>query len=284
MPLHSEFWQPWSEIDPSLRHGGVEGELGTGWVGPRLGDNLVTKNQDMMMIFNIVRDCSASLSQVPNANVEGPPVRNTLEEILKAWNWISERILDRVTPRANRIFQWTHATPVEDPFKLRPVMFPLRNSMVHECVYYLLGAAVEIAESNANGLHSRLDVQSGARILAPIFHVKANIMRDYFDIEVGGEISTEELELLVGKLEPSSPTTVPPGTTAPRPTAEAVATERVGTDVLNWFPSDEDWVKFSEKVGKMYIPERIFQPEGAMRTTEDVSPEVPVVPTSQGQP
>lgn len=286
MALPKEFWVPWNEIDPTLKHGGYAGELEGQYVGPRLGDNKVTMNQDMMMIFTVLRDCAAGVSMLPNGNTEGPPIRNDLEDILKAWNFIGERIMDRMTVASNRIFQWTHATPTQDTFMLRPIRFPLRNPCIHACVYHLIGCLVECAEANANAIHSRVDIQSGHRMLAPIFHMKANIVRDYFDLEIGGEISESELEQMVGPLEPKAPAIPDPGVSAARPTEDERQTHLDGVDVLQWYPKEVDWTKFAQKRAMMYIPERIFQPEGAMRTTEDVAPETPVRPaaTPSGQP
>lgn len=283
MPLPTNFWIPWNEIDPDLTHGGIEGELEGQFVGPRLGDNPNTKNTDMLTVFHALRDGAAALSMHPSANNEGPPMRNEVEESLVAWNWITERVLDRIQPTSNRLFQWCHATPPTIGFDVRPVRFPLRQEYLHGAIYMLLGTMVETAESNANGFHSGIDPQSAHKILAPLYHWKANVIKDWFDKEVAGEISEDELKQIYGGVSRPGPNIVLPGETQPTADAGDVSEVLQGISVLQWFPDTEDWTVFGNKRLELYYPERIFQPEAGMRTTEDVAPEQRT-PFPGGQP
>lgn len=281
--LPINFWVPWEEIDPDLTHGGIEGELAGQFVGPRLGDNPSTKNIDVLTVFHALRDAAASLSMQPHANNEGAPMRNEVEESLKAWNWVVERILDRIQPTANNLFTWCHATPPTINFDVRPVRFPLRQEFLHTATYMLLGTMVEVAESNANGFHSGIDISSGHKMLAPLYHWKASVIKDWFDQEVAGEITEQELTQLYSAITPPGPTIVPAGETAPLADSGEVVEALGGVDVLQWFPAIEHWTKFAEKRQALYSPERIFQPEAGMRTTEDVAPEQRT-PVPSGQP
>jgi hypothetical protein len=119
MAIPMQFHQPWSDIDPSGQHGGLPGELGE-FVGPALGDNPRTKNQDVKTIFNALQASAASISRSPESNIEGPPRRTIVEETLRSMNWVLERILDRSYSLATNMFQWTHATPPYEPFMLIP--------------------------------------------------------------------------------------------------------------------------------------------------------------------
>ncbi len=271
MTVPSPFYVPWIEFDPSGSHGGIEGELGD-FVAPRLGDNTRTKNQDVRRAFRRVIDSAASISMNPDGEAEDLITRNAIEEILRAYNWCAEAILDRTSSVANKFFQWTHAQPSDDPFLIRPVKYPLRNPLVTEAVYFLLGTSVELAECNCNATHSKFTPQISAQCLSPLHHMKANIIRDYFDLEVAGEISIEELE----EISVGSEAIVDSGKDAERPTAEAVASVLTGVEVLTWFPSDQDWAKFGEKEARRFSPQRILQPEGSSETTEDVAPQDPV--------
>ncbi len=272
--LPEKFWQPWGDVDPALHHGGIPGVVGEGYVAPLLGDNPKTLNADLHRIFAVVRDSAASLSVAPGSDVEGPPVRNGVEEALRAYNWIAERILDRTKTVSTSFFQWTHARPPARLFALRPIRYPLRNEFFNEAVFFLLGMAVEIAESNANGLHANLDPSSSIRILAPLHHFKANMMRDYFDVEVAGEITLDELNALFEGIQVPA-TVLPSSETQTPPDAGAVAEALAGVDVLKWFPTDAEWAVFGRKHTAVYKPERLWQPEGTRGTTEDIAPETP---------
>lgn len=274
--LPSKFHVPWVEIDPSLQHGGVAGELEGQFVGPALGDNSKTTNVDMYRVFRVANDISASLSMRPDANMEGPPVKNSVEEVLQAVNLYIERVRDRTTASSTKIFQWTHATPPYIDFKLRPVRYPLRNEFMHDVIFHWIGTQVEIAEMNANALHANVDPSSCVRMLVPILHMKANIIKDWFDKEVAGEVSVEEIaEMFVGITQPG-PTIVPSDQTMPSPSPEAVTIAMAGVDLVQWYPSAADWQVFGKKRDEMLKLERIWQPEGSRRTTEDVAPELPV--------
>jgi hypothetical protein len=241
----------------------------------------------MHAIFAVTRDVAASISQAPSSETEGAPNRNIVEEVLRGTNAISERMLDRITPNSNRLFEWTHATPPMIGFRLRPTRFPLRNEFANTAVFTLIGTLVEIAENNANGHHSRMSPNQAAPLLAPIWHLRASILRDWFDAEVAGEISVDELVRMFDGVAPPEPTFTRPGDTHPRPDAEEVKAHLEGVDVLRWHPSEQDWQVFAKKVAGLYQPERLHQPEGSLRTTEDIAFEEPLPPVAGnpgGQP
>jgi len=271
MPIPEKFWQPWSEIDPTGNHGGIAGALSE-YVGPRLGDNAKTKNVDIHTIFIEMSEAASSLSRHPAANTEGPPIRPIMEETLRALNLIFERILDRTRVCATGYHYWTHATPPMLDFKVRPIRYPLRSMFAEQVIYFLLGTLVETAEVNANDYHSNLDPSSAYRLTSPLYHLKANIIRDYFDIEVENELTTEELVGLTAKLTRPGPTIVPAGSTQPKADSKEIEESLSGVDVLQWFPDQGDWVTFARKQMEVYKSERIWQPEGAGSSTEDIAP------------
>lgn len=273
MAVPQTFYIPWSEIDPNQQHGGLPGEL-AGFVGPRLGDNPRTRNHDVRQIFDTLRDCSASLSMHPRAQVEGPPDRGMVTEVLDSITLIMERTIDRTRAMSNTFFTFVHATPPSDPFTLRPIQYPLRNPFMHDAVYWMLGTMAECAELNANGFHTGLDPQSSHRIVAPLYHLKANLIRDYFDQEVAGEISPSELAELVSGL--INVNIVLPGDTQATPDPNAVEEALQGVSLIQWMPGEDDWQIFGQKLQSAYTPERIWQPEGNKGTTEDVAAENPV--------
>lgn len=282
--IPQEFHQPWSEIDPTGAHGGLPGALGE-YVGARLGDNPQTKNIDVHTIFSVTRDCAASLSMHPYANVEGPPEQGFVEKVLRALNYIMERMMDRTKTQATGFFTWCHATPPMLNFTQRPIRYPLRNIFAHTAIYHLLGDMVEIAENNANGYHSWMDPSASLRVLGPLVHFKGNLIRDWFDQEVAEEISLEELSNLFKDVARPGPTVVPTGESQPTPTPEDTGEVMTGAKVIQWYPTKELWAVFARKRAELFKAENIWQPEGAGAATEDIAPENPTptpVPVTPG--
>lgn len=272
--IPEKFYQPWSEIDPNGSHGGIEGQLGM-FVGPRLGDNTKATNSDLVTIFSVVNEVAASLSKHPHSDLEGPATRNMVEEVLRGINLIFERVSDRTLSPSMSPFTFTHATPPFMEFPLRPVRYGLRNEFANRTIYFMLGTLVEIAECNATRLHSNLDPSSAKRILDPLYAHKANIIKDYFDQEVAGEVDALELAQLHVGLHRPGPTVVPSSESVETPSDAAIAEALEGVDLMQWYPGAGDWAVFGRKMLEMYKAERIYQPEGSRPTTEDVSPEVP---------
>ena len=272
MAIPQQFHKPWVEIDPTMADGGLPGNL-TEFVGPDLGDNPRTKNQDVKTIFTAVMTTAASISMAPEANKEGPPQRNIVEEVLRALNFIMERILDRTQTMSTTTFEWCHATPPYEAFNLRPVRYPLRQEFADRTIHYLLGTLVEIAEMNRNANHSTLDPNTAERMLAPLYHLKGLIAKDYFDVEVSNEISLQEMIQIMTGVKKVGPVIVPSGETQNLATETDVADVLSGIDLLQWYPNAQHWVTFGEKMVQMYHAERIWQPEGSWGTTEDVASE-----------
>jgi hypothetical protein len=187
-----------------------------------------------------------------------------------------ERMLDRTKTQASGFFTWEHATPPYLGFKQRPIRYPLRNIFAHTLVYHLLGDLVEIAENNANAYHSWLDPSASIKLLAPLVHVKGNIIRDWFDQEVAEEISLEELSDLFKDVTKPGPVIVPAGKSQPKPPPEELEEVLSGVKVVQWYPDKALWAIFSRKRAELFKAENIWQPEGAGSATEDIAPETPV--------
>jgi hypothetical protein len=278
--MPTKFYKPWGEVDPSLKHGGIDGELAPYFVGPDLGDNPITKNTDLVSIFNAVRNVTQAISMSPEAMKQGYPGRRIVEEALRGINTIFERIVDVTHTDANRFFEWMHAIPPNLTFPLAPIRFPLRQEFANQFVHYGLGTLVEVAELNRNANHAGLDPQSADVLIAPLYNWKATVLKYYFDLEVAGELSREEMaELFDGKYRPG-PTVSPPDDTAERPDTADLTEALTGIDVIQFFPSNEDWANFGRLANERYVPERILQPEGSLSTTEDVAYEHAVHATS----
>lgn len=290
--MKERFYIPFIEVDPSLLDGGIPGELAPYYVAPDLGDNPTSKNADIVSVFNVARDVIQSISMHPESMKQGQPNRRIVEESLAGINAIFEKIMDNTHTDATNFFNWVHAIPPNLSFPQAPIRFPLRNSFAHEFVHYGLGTLVEIAELNRNASHGGLDPQSADVLVAPLYAWKAKIMKFFFDLEVAGEISRTELnELFEGKYRPG-PIVSPPDDSAERPDEARLIEALNGKDVIQWAPTKLDWANFAKLNQERYTPERIFQPEGAISTTEDVVHEHTIDPqtgrpsigSGQGQP
>lgn len=271
--MPEKFSLPWIEIDPELKHGGVDGELAPYFVGPELGDNSASLNQDMITIFAAVNKVGMSISMAPEAMSEAQPGRRVIEEALMGINDIFEKIIDVTHTDASKFFEWNHASPPRDDFGLQPLRYPLRNRLIHTFVHACIGLLIEVAELNRNGLHAGLDPQGANKLIAPLYKWKATVMKNLFDLEVQGEISMAEMIILFNGRYRPGPIVSPPDETAEMPSQAEVEAALNGQDVMQWFPSDVNWATFGNLNMLRYIPERTLQPEGTLPTTEDVAPE-----------
>ena len=277
--MPDKFYKKWAEIDPTLKHGGIPGELEPFYVGPDLNDNPISKNPDLTNIFHTAQNAIRSISMHPNAMKEGYPDKGIVEESLLAINSILERIVDVTHTTSTKFFTWCHAIPPNMGYSLAPIRFPVRQEFANTFVHYGLGLLVEIAELNRNANHTGLDPQAADRLIAPIYNWKANVLKFYFDLEVSGEISREEQNRLFdGKYRPG-PTVSRPDESAERPTDVETEEAMTGVNVLQFYPNKNDWAVFGRLQDSRYIPERVYQPEGAFSTTEDVAYEQHVSPT-----
>jgi hypothetical protein len=271
--MPTKFTLPWATIDPALKHGGITDALAPYFVGPDLGDNPNTMNGDMVMIFRELSRVTQSISMAPEAMKEGAPGRRIVEEALRGMNTVLEKIVDVTHTDATRFFEWMHAIPPNMVFPLVPIRFPLRQEFANQFVHYGLGLLVEVAELNRNANHAGLDPQSADVLIAPLYNWKANVLKYYFDLEVAGEISRQEMnELFNGKYRPG-PTVSRADDSAERPDPDAVNEAMSGIDVVQFFPSLQDWANFGRLAQVRYVPERVLQPEGALSVTEDVASE-----------
>lgn len=271
MPMPEKFVKPWSEIDSSLRHGGIADELAVGWVGPDLNDNITTQNRDMAHLVYQLGQYATSISMHPEAEMEGFPGKRLVSESLDAMDTFTERVVDVTHTHASKFFAFTHAVPPVSMFRFTPVRFPVRNQFADDFLHYAIGTMIEIAESNRNSVHQGLDPSAANTIMEALWNWKATVMKFWFDKEVAGEISSRELnELYLGKLRPQPSY---PDNSAETPAPDKVAEALTGLDVLAWVPTAADWTKFAELHERRYTPERAFQPEGARPTTEDVAHE-----------
>lgn len=268
MVMPTQFYVPWAQVDPDLKHGGIPDELAVGWVAPDLGDNKFTTNRDIQNITWMLSQVAASISMHPEAESEAFPGRRLVEEAIKGMDTITERVVDVTHTHATKFFSFTHAVPPVSAFKLNAIRYPVRNQFADDFIHYCIGTMVELAENNRNAVHQGLDPTAANIIMEPLYNWKATVMKYWFDKEVAGEISAEELNTLyagIGKPKPSYP-----DTTAETPSEADTAAALTGLDVLAWFPTASDWTKFAELQVRRYTPERVLQPEGARQTTEDV--------------
>lgn len=271
MAMPTKFVKPWTAVDPAATHGGIAGVLGPGWVAPDIGDNPTSKNHDIIGIFKTLNVMAQSISMHPEAEMEDLPGNSLLAEIFQAITYFFEDVLDRTKTQATAMFTFAHAIPPVDDFVMVPVMFPVRNPVANDFLFYALGTLVELAENSRNAVHKSLDPNASRTVMAPLYSLKADLMKRWFELEVEGEMSVKELnEILSGKAirRPSYP-----DESSETPDAAKVADALKGYDVAVWLPTPSDWARFADVVERSYRPERVLQPEAYRTVTEDVGPE-----------
>ena len=269
MAMPPKYYRPWSEVDPSMTHGGIADELGR-FVAPDLGDNPTSQNRTMVTIFQEFNLSLTAISMHPYSDVKGFPDRALIEESLKVAQTFAERVITNTHTHATKFFSHTHAIPPTEHFKLMPIRYPLGNTFADEFVYWGLGTLVEIAENNRNALHKSLDPTASEIVLRGMYSWKADVMKFWFAKEVAGEISDAELDELFASLKLPNP--FYPDVTSDKPEAGDVVKALTGLDVLKWLPDEPDWTVFAQLRRRRHQPERVLQPEASMPTTEDVTP------------
>ena len=269
--MPNKFYVPWSDIDPSLQHGGIAGELAEGWVGADLNDNVKTQNRDIHYLVYMLSQFATSISMHPEAELEGFPPKKLVDECFAAQSTMIERVVDVTHTHASKFFSFTHAVPPVSYFKLTPIRYPVRNRFAEDFLHYAIGTLVELAETNRNSVHQGLDNNAANIVVEALWNWKATQMKFWFDIEVAGEISSRELEALYTGVYRPHPSY--PDETSARPSDAETSEALSGVDVLEWLPSASDWTKFAELHTRRYVPERALQPEGARPVTEDILPE-----------
>lgn len=278
MSMPEKFVRAWPDVDPNLKHGGIAGVTDNGgWVGADINDNLSTTNKDLHSIVYWLSQALTSVSMNPEADAQGMPGKRLVDQCLKVAETFTEMVVDVTHSHASKFFQFTHAVPPRNWFKITPIMYPVRSSFADDFLHYGIGTIIELAENNRNSLHKGLDSQASNIILEATYTWKAQVMRYWFDKETAGDISTRELESLYQNVRRSVPSY--PDETMDTADPEAVQEALSGLDVLAWVPTNSDWTKFAELRNRRYEPEAIFQPEDTRQTTEDVLPPTGVNPS-----
>lgn len=268
MPMPERFTKPWELIDPTLRHGGIAGELAGQFVGADINDNAQTTNRTVISLFNDLGMFASSISMHPEADVAVNPPRRIVEECLQAMMTFAGDVICNTKTHATKFFSFTHAVPPVSTFGLWPIRFPVKSEFASEFLHFAIGTLIEIAENSCNGFHKNLDPKSANCILEPLYEWKATLMKQRFAIEVPGEISQAELMKLYETI--NTPNPFYPDVTTATPSKEATAEVKTGMDVLSWVPTEADWTQFARIHLLRYRPERILQPEATRQTTEDV--------------
>ena len=273
MPIEQSFFQPWSELDPSGAHGGIPGELGR-MVGPRLGDNLKTRNADCHYLFHHLQLTASSISRHAYADRDDPlPNRMIMQHVIKGVNSLAVILKTRIRTQLDDHVMYSHARPGQQSFSLFPIMFPVRQPWANSVIYRLIGLSVELAENSANDLHAGIPASRGIDLIRHLGKLKQDLMLEFFRLEPQGFVDYRELLQMQATTHQRGAEVTPIGETEPRATNEAVNDHRAGTAVLSWEPNDGDWQKFAELELEMFSAENILQPEGTVFTTEDVAPQ-----------
>lgn len=271
--MPQKYYIPWEQVDPALKHGGIPDELAGMFVAPDLGDNPTSSNRTLVSVFYEWSQAVASVSMHPLATVEGHPDKAIVDEALRATQTFMERVITSTHSHASKFFYNTHAIPPVEHFRFNAIRSPeiLRNQFAADFVFYGIGALVELAENNRNGVHKGIDPDAAEVLLAGMYDWKGEQMKYWFGKEIAGEISDREMAELYDKVTVPNP--FYPDRTSDQPPPEETKEALTGIDVMTWIPTENDWTTFSHLRRRRYKAERVHQPEGVLHTTEDVRTE-----------
>lgn len=260
----------------------------------RAGPRNLTLNDDTWDLWDILNRSAQHLSAIPAA---AKPVltRDLVQAAFEMVNISFAEIVTRVRTRANRLFSDTFGGPNRLSFEPYPIRWPGESRHAYRMVMAFISAAFQVPQIKSNLLdHGVLDNHAKI-ILRPLFDLKANMMRTFFNLEITGEVSVDELDAVFRDGAPLPPlmhsfdderdgaaaqaaedAAALTNESAKIPSRETQAKISEGVEVWTFVPHAEHWTLFAEVLrrrefdGPNFVPAEPFRVAGGV-----VSPSAP---------
>lgn len=156
-------------------------------------DNDTTNNSSLWDMWDIVNQEMAKISNNPSAavsSVEPELVKVSLESIDRIFAAMSKKI----QTRANLTFSRTYGVPRAHKYEPYPVRWPGANRLALKIILNFVESAFSIPQVPCNQLDKGIIENHAGIIMRPLYDTKAMIMREYFGLEIKGEVSVDELQ------------------------------------------------------------------------------------------
>lgn len=176
----------------------------------------------------------------------------------------------RTRTRANKLFSSTYGGPTEFAFVPSAVRWPGESPAALVMVLKWVEAIYQIPQVPSNRLDMGVLHDHAMIIARPLFDLKADLMRQYFGIEVKGEISVDELDAVFrdSKIQPPliaslddrrdmvadkerEDAVARTDETVKRPSRELTESISSGAEVWQWTPKSGDWLVVGEQLKRM---------------------------------
>lgn len=176
----------------------------------------------------------------------------------------------KVRTMANDYFDQVYGGRWHRAFNDMAIRWPGENQTAWEIVMKFAAALHQIPFLQSNVLDNGIPPNHAVIVVQPLYSAKAWLMREFFELEIRGEISNDELEAIFREDAPMPPldfsmtdTFDTPEETeeedagameeesGPLPTAETQREAERGVKVWTWVPENRHWTKFGEIIKRM---------------------------------
>lgn len=228
-----------------------------------------TANGSLWDLWDVMNQEVAKISTHPAAR-QPLMTKDLMETTLIAMDKIMVNISIRIQTRANKTFSRVYGDARNRKYEAYPIRWPGENRQALNIVLALVDSVFAVPQIPSNRIDNGIIDDHAALIARPIFDLKARLMREWFNIEVKGEISVDELQALFrnAKLIPPLRASIfdrrdtatdlsgedadaKSDETGKTPTEEELLAVTSGQDVFLWRPELGDWTRFGEVLRRL---------------------------------
>lgn len=234
-------------------------------------DRQLTSNQACWNLWDVINGEAQTLSARPSA-LQPVITKDLLRDAIEAINRCFVQTTDRVVTRANRTFTDTFGGPAPYSFEPYPIRWAGENREALQIILSFVSAAYQIPQVRSNHLDNGI-IDSHAKIIVePLFALKADLMKRFFQIEPKGEISPDELDAIFrdGGIRPPLAVSLTDTRDTPadlaaedaraltdessrKPTPETLARVQDGQDVWKWVPTTANYLTAAEVLRRLEV-------------------------------
>lgn len=241
-----------------------------------------TSNKSLWDLWDALNQQVAKFSVMPACD-QSMMTKDLMEGALLALDTSFAVVHPRIVTRANTLFSRTYGTGYKFRYEPYPVKWTGNNRQALQVVLAFVQSLFQVPQVQCNRIDEGVVDNHAAIILMPLFHMKATLMKEWFAVEVRGDIGVDELQALF-----RDSSLVPPlhsslfdrrdlpvdaaaedaaaltDQTGPTPTLDAMLQVLTGKDVWTWSPGEAQWSRFGEilrrleSAGPVQVPPEPF--------------------------
>lgn len=234
-------------------------------------DRHQTSNNACWNLWDVINGEAQTFSARPST-LQPVITKDLLRDAIEAINRCFVHTTDRVVTRANRTFTDTFGGPAPYSFEPYPIRWAGENREALQIILSFVSAAYQIPQVRSNHLDNGIIDSHAKIIIEPLFALKADLMKRFFQIEPKGEISPDELDAIFrdGGIRPPLDVSLTDTRDTPadlaaedaraltnesslKPTPETLAAVQDGIDVWKWVPTTANYVTAAEVLRRLEV-------------------------------